>query len=366
MSHFQVVVIGAGQAGLSTGQQLTHLGLTPGTDFLILDANDGPGGAWRHRWDSLTLGAAHGIADLPGLPAPGGDDATPASTVVADYYGSYEEQFQLAVRRPANVTKVEQDRIFTITLDSGDTLTADIIISATGTWDSPYIPYFPGIDSFQGQQLHTKDYTRAEDFAGKRTLVVGGGLSAVQFLLELEHVTETLWATRRPPDFGVEKQSARWGLDVERRVRERIASGEPPASVVASTGIPARPDYSAGVDRGVLVSRGMFNRVLHDAVVFGEPVAQAKYGWDPLPAGTIESVDVIFWNTGFRHSLAHLAPLKLRNGKGGIDMLDEVRVARNPRVLLAGYGSTASTVGATRAGRRAARAAVELLQNTTN
>lgn len=62
------VIIGAGQTGLAAAHELVHRGLVPGTDFLVFDADDGPGGAWRHRWDSLTLGKAHGIADLPGLP----------------------------------------------------------------------------------------------------------------------------------------------------------------------------------------------------------------------------------------------------------------------------------------------------------
>ena len=80
--HYRAVVIGAGQAGLAAAHELHRRGLRPGPDgdFLVLDANDGPGGAWRHRWDSLTLGRAHGIADLPGFPMPHPDPAAPAAT----------------------------------------------------------------------------------------------------------------------------------------------------------------------------------------------------------------------------------------------------------------------------------------------
>ena len=62
-----VVVIGAGQAGLSAAYYLARQGLAPGTDFVVLDANPAPGGAWLHRWPSLTLGAAHAVHDLPGM-----------------------------------------------------------------------------------------------------------------------------------------------------------------------------------------------------------------------------------------------------------------------------------------------------------
>ncbi|HIW30759.1 MAG TPA: pyridine nucleotide-disulfide oxidoreductase, partial [Candidatus Luteococcus avicola] len=74
-----------------------------------------------------------------------------------------------------------------------------------------------------------------------------------------------------------------------------------------------------------------------------------------------EDVDVLFWNTGFRPALTHLAPLQLREPGGGIRMTDDVTVAKDPRVLLVGYGSTASTVGANRAGRLAGRAAARVL-----
>ena len=85
MSALDVVVIGAGQAGLSAAYHLVKAGLRPHEDFVVLDANPGPGGAWRHRWPSLTFGTAHGIHDLPGLPLGTPDPAEPASSVVTRY-----------------------------------------------------------------------------------------------------------------------------------------------------------------------------------------------------------------------------------------------------------------------------------------
>lgn len=381
--HFRAIIIGAGQAGLAAAHELARRGLTPGPDgdFLVLDANEGPGGAWRHRWDSLTLGKAHGIADLPGLKMKRPDPTTPSSLLVAEYYGAYEEEFDLRVLRPAPVESVSPtdpaDPTSPLRVASGaGTFTADLALNATGTWDSPYVPYLPGIETFRGRQLHTRDYVRAEDFSGLRTLVVGGGLSAIQFLLELEDVTDTLWATRRPPNFTRrwEDEDSQWGIDVEKSVRERTFSGKQPASVVRTTGIGMIPDYVAGVERGLLTSRGMFDQITPDGVIFGAPLSHRAEGlgpsrnlelvlpesWDPLPAGTQVDADVIFWNTGFRAALRHLAPMKLR-GPEGIEMADEVSPAADARILLVGYGSTASTVGATRAGRRAGRTAYRRL-----
>lgn len=316
MEHYLSIIIGAGQAGLATAHQLTSRGLIPAQDFLLIDANPAPGGAWRHRWDSLTLGKAHNIADLPGMPAPLADASSPASQVVASYYGAYEDKFQLRPYRPARVRSVrplpgthsarnlhgalgprderatenpdeprgahashdepEPRGAFLVTLESGEQFSADAIVNATGTWDRPYIPYIPGIGSFGGRQLHTKDYSAAEDFAGQHVLVVGGGLSAVQFLLELEGIAQTTWATRRAPDFTDTEFDKQWGLDVEKKVRERVFSGNPPASVVSTTGIPPWQEYLDAVERGVLVSRGMFNAIDATGVRFGEAATSSR------------------------------------------------------------------------------------------
>lgn len=308
------------------------------------------------------------------------DPKTPASTLVAGYYGAYENEFSFAVVRPVKVSRVEPtsedpSSPLRVSSDDGREWITRMVLNATGTWTNPYVPYIPGIDKFQGKQLHTVNYRKAEDFKGKKVLVVGGGLSAVQFLLELEGLAETTWATRRPPNFTQREFDAGWGIAVERAVRERTFNGKAPASVVRTTGIPQIPDYLAGVDRGLIVSRGMFEEITPTGVVFGEPPAERSEGlgpsagttlavpesWKPYPAGTHLDVDVIFWNTGFRAALRHLAPMKLRGQGRGIELIDEVSPASDARVLLVGYGSTASTVGATRAGRVAGRVAAKRL-----
>lgn len=377
VTYFPAIIIGAGQAGLAAAHELIRRGLTPQDDFIIINANDGPGGAWRHRWDSLTLGAAHGIADLPGLKMQRPDPTVPSRILVAEYYGDYEKFLGLDVVRPARVQKVRSagERLELIT--PVGTYTADVILNATGTWDAPYIPYIKGVDTFQGRQLHTKDYTDRSEFADQKVLVVGGGLSAIQFLLEIEPcVKESVWATRRPPNFTNRWQYESWGLDVERAVRERTFAGKRPASVVRTTGIGMTPEYVRGVREGILVSRGMFDQITPTGVVFGEPLSHSADGlgpsasdelvfpesWQPFEAGTEVDVDVIFWNTGFRHAQRHLTPLKLRGADGGVEMKDEVTPVKDERVIMVGYGSAASTTGANRAGRKAGRAAAKALE----
>ncbi|NLE99106.1 MAG: NAD(P)-binding domain-containing protein, partial [Propionibacterium sp.] len=133
------VIIGAGQAGLSAGFHLRRRGLRPHEDFVMLDANDGPGGAWRHRWPSLTLGKAHGIHDLPQYPLGTPDPEEPSSDVVSRYYGEYEAKFDLPVIRPAKVERVTSEPDGDLAVRAGDRLwRTRFLINSTGTWDSPF------------------------------------------------------------------------------------------------------------------------------------------------------------------------------------------------------------------------------------
>lgn len=353
-----VVVVGAGQAGLAASYHLRRLGV----EHVVLDANDGPGGAWRHRWPSLTFGGAHGIHDLPDLPLGTPDPAEPSAQVVSRYYGAYERTFELPVVRPVRVRTVTSDDgagPLTVATDSG-TWRARYLISATGTWDRPYWPYVRGRESFRGRQLHTRDFWSAEEMRGLDVVVVGGGTSAAQFLLQLQGVARsTTWATRREPDWVDIPFDTAWGIDVEKRVQARTLAGLPTLSVVAATGLPLTAEYRRGIADGVLVSRGMFTHVVPDGVVFpsrGLPPGAGTSGASGSDDGELVRADVILWATGFRPAIDHLAPLRLRERSGGI-RTDGTVVDRDPRVLLVGYGASASTLGATRAGRRAALAA---------
>lgn len=346
-----VVVVGAGQAGLASAHHLGRRGLRPGSGFVVLDANPGPGGAWRHRWPSLTLGDAHGIHDLPGLPLGTPDPTVPASQVVADYYRRYEATFDLPVHRPIRVRSVTSpdspDGRLVVDTDHG-TWRAAALISATGTWDRPYWPYYPGRERFAGRQLHTHDFRRAEEFRDQHVVVVGAGTSAVQLLLQLaEAGAGTTWVTRRPPRFVDRPFDAEWGLDVERRIRERVEAGLPPLSVVSATGLPFTEEYRRGIDADVLVARPMFTEMTEDGVRFED--------------GSSQRADAVLWATGFRPALEHLRPLQLREPGGGI-ALDGTTVVKDPRVQLAGYGPGASTLGATRTGRGAAANTLRLLR----
>ncbi|SNR58929.1 FAD-dependent oxidoreductase [Blastococcus mobilis] len=342
-----VVVIGAGQAGLSTAWALARQGFAPESDFVVLDADDAPGGAWQHRWPSLTVGTTHRVHDLPGLPFEPDAGNPRAADAVPAYFARYERRFELPVHRPVRVSAVRRtdDDRFRVETDSGDWI-ARAIVNATGTWTRPFVPRYPGQEFFRGRQLHTVDYRSARDFAGQHVVVVGGGASATQLLVEISTVTSTTWVTRRPPVWREEPFDEDAGRRAVAMVEEAVREGRRPGSVVGVTGLLVSTPYIRdGLDRGVLDRLPMFDRITEDGVA-----------WDPADGheGRFIAADVILWATGFRAAVNHLAPLHLRGTGGGIRM-DGTHVAGEPRIHLVGYGPSASTIGANRAGQAAAR-----------
>lgn len=341
MEVLDSLVIGAGQAGLSTSYHLARRGIR----HVVLDADAEPGGAWQHRWESLTMRDVHGIADLPDadVPASAGDER--AKDFVPTYFADYERDNRLPVERPVRVDRVIEDGEL-LRVEAGDrSWLTRTLVNATGTWRRPFVPHYPGIETFRGQQLHTVDYPGPEALAGRRIVVVGGGASAVQFLGELAPVARTVWVTRRPPVWREGDFTPEVGREVVAMVEERVRQGLPPTSVVSVTGLKLRPQEEEARRLGAYERRPMFARIEPEGV---------RWTASDSGAGSFEPADVILWATGFRPAVEHLAPLHLRSEHGGI-RLDGTTAVADPRVQLVGYGPSASTIGANRAGRVAAR-----------
>ncbi len=208
------------------------------------------------------------------------------------------------------------------------------------------LPDYPGAERFTGRLMHSHDYRGPEEFRGKRVVIVGGGISALQHLDEISRVAATIWVTRREPVFREGALSEELGRAAVAMVEERVRQGLPPRSVVSVTGIYLTPALKEAQARGVLNRRPMFSEITEDGVRWAD--------------GSEEHADVILSATGFRSALDHLAPLGLREdvGAGGGIVMDgrlATRVRKDPRIHLVGYGPSASTIGANRAGAAAAR-----------
>ncbi len=345
----QVVVIGGGQAGLAAGYHLRRLHL----DVVILDAQERPGGAWRHGWESLRLFSPAAYSSLPGRmmpPQPGA--AYPDAGHVVDYLTDYEHRYELTVQRPVQVTGVrrEADRL-RVETDTGH-WSAQAVISATGTWWRPFTPAIPGRSDYRGHQLHTVSYRGPGDFAGGRVVVVGGGNSGAQIAADLAPHAHVTWSARRPPRFLPDDIDGRALFDAATARRKALEGGLPDTGGVTALGdIVALPPVRAARDAGLLKAEPMFTRLTQDGPVWAD--------------GSRAVADAVIWCTGFRPALRHLAPLGLRGPDGRIPTVG-TRAAAEPRLHLLGYGdwtgpASATLIGAGRTARDAAREIAQLL-----
>ncbi|WP_204342034.1 ArsO family NAD(P)H-dependent flavin-containing monooxygenase [Micromonospora terminaliae] len=332
-----VAVVGGGQAGLAVGYYLRRAGL----DYVILDGQSQPGGAWRHGWNSLRLFSPAEYSPLLGwgMPRQEGEEFPTAGHVV-DYLRAYEQRYDLRVRRPVRVHEVRRagERL-AVQTDDGSWL-ARYVISATGTWECPYVPDIPGRDEFAGRQLHTVNYTSPEQFRGQRVVIVGGGNSAAQILAEVSRIAEATWVTLRPARFMPDDVDGR----VLFGVATRKAAGGAGGGVSDLGDIVMVPSVREARDRAVLHARPMFARLTDRGVRWAD--------------GAEQPCDAIIWCTGFQPNLTHLASL-LPGWRQGEVATEGTRSVDDSRLYLLGYGDWTGPASATLVGAgRTAKATV--------
>lgn len=340
-----IVIIGGGQMALSLGYYLRRAK----TDFLILDAETGPGGAWRHGWDSLRLFSPAGYSSLPGwLMPPTSHSGYPTRDDVLDYLRRYEDRYQLPIHRPVHVSGVQPLAGMLIAQTNQGDYSARYVVSATGTWSKPYIPDIEGRGIFAGEQVHSAHYTSPDKFAGKTVLVVGGGNSGAQIMAEISSVAHALWVTIDEPLFLPDDVDGR--VLFERAVT-RMKAGADAEPVGGIGDIVMVPSVRAAHERGDLSAVRPFERITVTGVVW--------------PDGSELAVDAVIWCTGFRPALDHLRSLGVIEQDEKV-AVENQRSIRQPRLWLAGYGDwtgpgSATLMGAARTARDLAARLIDAL-----
>ena len=195
--HIETVVIGAGQAGLSTGYHLQRLG----RDFVILDAAARVGDQWRQQWDTLRLYSPAGYDGLPGLPFPGDPWAFPGKDDVAAYVEQYAAHHGLPVRLGTRVESVEAgaDGGFVVSAGGSEpgTWTCDNVVVCTGTFGrTPAVPAFAAELDARIVQLHSSEYRRPGQLPEGRVLVVGASHSGTDIAYDVAETHPTVLCGR--------------------------------------------------------------------------------------------------------------------------------------------------------------------------
>ena len=193
--RIETVIVGGGQAGLAVGYHLARRG----RPFVILDADQRPGDAWRRRWDSLRLFTPARYSGLPGWPFPAPPFSYPTRDEVADFLEAYAARFDLPVRNGVRVDRLARDGGRFLVTAGDRRWEADQVVVATGAYHRPRIPAFaseldPGI-----VQLDTTRYRHPSQLRPGGVLVVGAGNSGAEIAYEVSGAHPT-WLSG--PDTG--------------------------------------------------------------------------------------------------------------------------------------------------------------------
>jgi putative flavoprotein involved in K+ transport len=289
----QTLVIGGGQAGLAVGYHLAKRNL----DFLIVDAHERIGGAWRSRWDSLRLFTPAQYDSLPGMPFPGSPDAFPTKDEMADYLEAYATQFALPVKTGVRVDRLSRrGNCFVAEAGGERCYDADQVIVAMSNWQRAHVPRIARDLRSDIFQVHAGEYRHPSQLKAGRALVVGAGNSGAEIAVELvkTHPTWLAGPDTGSVPFEVDSVAARLVLNrfVLRVLFHRLMTLDTPIgrkvrSKVLAHGMPlirVKPKHlaRAGVER---VGR----------------VVGVRNGLPMLEDERVVEVENVIWCTGFRH-----------------------------------------------------------------
>lgn len=175
------IIVGAGPAGLAVAGCLRQRGLP----FVILERAPKVGWSWRNHYRRLRLHTARDHSTLPGMGWPDGVPVYPSRQQVVDYLEAYAERFDIRPALGAEVTQiVREGGRWSVATTDGEHV-EDRVVVATGYNRVPHQPTWPGMDSFSGSVIHTRDYRTADAYRGKRVLVVGAGNTGAEIAIDL-------------------------------------------------------------------------------------------------------------------------------------------------------------------------------------
>lgn len=194
--YVDILIIGAGQAGLALGHYLRMTGHS----FVLTERNHRIGESWRSRYDSLVLFTPRNFSALPGMTLPGDPDTFPGKDEIADYLERYSCLFNLPVKTGISITRLEreEDGQFIAETDTKQTIRARAVVVATGAFQAPTIPAFAKELAERVTQLNSASYRNPSQLPAGPVLVVGDGATGRQIALELAQHHQVTLAVGRP------------------------------------------------------------------------------------------------------------------------------------------------------------------------
>jgi len=287
--YVETVIIGGGQAGLAVGYHLRQRGLR----FVILDANERVGDAWRKRWDSLRLFTPARYNGLPGMPFPGPTSSYPGKDEAADFLEDYAQQFGIPVRTGVKVDRLSRNEGHFDVQFGDDELSAENVVVATGGYHHPRIPSFASQLDPAIVQLHSTEYRSRSQLRDGGVLVVGAGNSGAEIALDVAG-HHPVWLSG--PDTGQEPTRA--GSIPDRLLTPIMWLGATRLTVKTPIGRKLR-DHFLDPPRGIPLGRVRRKDIAAAGIEQVGRTTGARDGYPVLEGGRSLEVSNVIWCTGF-------------------------------------------------------------------
>ncbi|MGQ0702215.1 MAG: flavin-containing monooxygenase [Gemmatimonadales bacterium] len=332
---YRVAIVGAGSSGLAAAKNFREAGF----QVEILEREPDLGGNWNYGQTSARVyRSTHTISSKPGteypdFPMPREFPDYPHHAQILAYLRAYAEHFDLLgqVRLGANVKRVapvaERDPLtrWSVELADGGKQSYDVVVLANGHHEVPRYPDYQG--QFTGHSLHSAEYKTPDLFTGKRVLVIGGGNSGCDIVVEAAQFAERAWhSTRRAywympkylfgrpadqvGDFMLALRVPLWLRRASATVLHRLLVGSP-----QRTGLP-KPDHR------LFETHPIVNSLLPYYVGQGDitPVPDVARFEGPMAHfadGRSAEVDVVVFATGYVIAFPFIEPhhLNWQNGR---------------------------------------------------
>jgi putative flavoprotein involved in K+ transport len=300
--HTDVLIVGAGQAGLALGYQLQRRG----RQVLLVDRNERIGDSWRARWDSLKLYSPANRDGLPGMPFPAAAASYPTKDEMADYLEAYAERFELPVRLGTSVDRLTQEDGRFVVDTGGSRIEADTVAVATGVFEKPNVPAFADELSPTITQLHSNAYRNLSQLQEGPVLVVGASHSGSDIAHEAASAHDVVLSGRKTGQFPAPIETRR-GRTLFRGL---FFAGTHILTVDTPMGRKMRPHIRHGGAPLLRYRRSDLRRAGVEWVL--ERTAGVQDGLPVLDGGRVLDVRNVVWCTGFRPDFSWIRlPLEL-------------------------------------------------------
>lgn len=325
---YDCIIIGGGQSALACAYFFRRTD----RNILILDKNEECGGSWIHAWNTLQLFSPAEYNVLPGWRMPKTDAEFPKKTDIINYLCTYEKRYNFPIERGVTVESTfNNGKHFELDTSQGIFKTKTII-SATGTHETPYIPYIDGFSDFKGRQLHSAEYRNSAEFTGKNVLIIGEGNSGAQIIADLYKTANCFWGVKDTPKFLPPDVDGRVLFNSATQIYENKKAGvnKPVSNNLGN--IVRLPKVKEAEIEGAYENYFKIKRFVNNGVVKSD--------------GTKQSIDVVIWCTGFNYNTGHLKPVVEVDKKGKIQ-LEENQSLDVEGLWLVGYGNWTGFASAT-------------------